>query len=254
MKEYKPQVISIEEAIKCHLELAQESMLNNMNGFMFARFILDMNTKKKAKFMDNIKGSICFPNHFEDGLTKEVIAICKSEAEISAAKQAGALHVGFTEIIKMFEKGEIQDQSYDFLVCTPEVFPDVMLIKKKIHKDKLPNLKNNTVTENIAETVALFHGSKDYESAKSSDEQGILKIKIGKINMGVDKLTENLGAAVDKIKMHKKYATDTFISDCVLYAPPSTEKFKVDLTRYTALPEEEEDGDDEEKLEAKKSN
>ena len=89
----------------------------------------------------------------------------------------------------------------------------------------------DTVTENIAETVALFHGSKDYESAKSSDEQGILKIKIGKvnnclknfhlkfvsinkfffnlikINMGVDKLTENLGAAVDKIKMHKKYAT-----------------------------------------------
>lgn len=48
MKEYKPQVISIEEAIKCHLELAQESMLNNMNGFMFARFILDMNTKKKV--------------------------------------------------------------------------------------------------------------------------------------------------------------------------------------------------------------
>lgn len=27
--------------------------------------------------MDNIKGAICFPNHFEDGIAKEVIAICK---------------------------------------------------------------------------------------------------------------------------------------------------------------------------------
>jgi hypothetical protein len=102
MKEYKPQMIQIEDAIRFHLELAHESMFNNMNGFMFARLILDMTTKKKvfdfkyisifktlnrqffqiiffwkAKFMDNIKGFICFPNHFEDGIAKEVIAICK---------------------------------------------------------------------------------------------------------------------------------------------------------------------------------
>jgi hypothetical protein len=34
---------------------------------------------------------------------------------------------------------------------------------------------------------------------------------------------------------------DTFITDCVLYAPPSTEKFKVDLSRFTVIPEDEED-------------
>jgi len=39
------------------------------------------------------------------------------------------------------EKGEISEQSYDFLVCTPDTFSDVMLIKKKINKDKLPSLK-----------------------------------------------------------------------------------------------------------------
>ena len=87
-------------------------------------------------------------------------------------------------------------------MCTPEVFSDVMLIKKKINKDKLPSLKESefiysnilllflliqtfsqieTVTENIAELVASLHASKDYESAKSSDEQGILKIKLGRV-------------------------------------------------------------------------
>jgi hypothetical protein len=48
MKEYKPQMIQIEDAIRFHLELAHESMFNNMNGFMFARLILDMTTKKKV--------------------------------------------------------------------------------------------------------------------------------------------------------------------------------------------------------------
>lgn len=49
MKEYKPQVIKIEDAIQNHIDLAQESMFNNMNGFLHARLILDMTTKKKVK-------------------------------------------------------------------------------------------------------------------------------------------------------------------------------------------------------------
>jgi hypothetical protein len=37
--------------------------------------------------------------------------------------------------------------------------------------------KIETVTENIADLVAILHASKDYQSAKSSDEQDILKIR-----------------------------------------------------------------------------
>ncbi len=42
-----------------------------------------------------------------------------------------------------------------------------------------PLTQIDTVTENIAETVARFHMSKDYESVKVNDEQGVLKVKIG---------------------------------------------------------------------------
>jgi hypothetical protein len=38
-----------------------------------------------------------------------------------------------------------------------------------------------------------------------------------------------------------------------LYAPPSTEKFKIDLTKFTALPEDEDDDDENEEA-IKKSN
>ena len=42
MTEYKPQPFKLEDVIRFHMELAQETMLNNMNGFLFARVLLDM--------------------------------------------------------------------------------------------------------------------------------------------------------------------------------------------------------------------
>ncbi|CAF0786032.1 unnamed protein product [Brachionus calyciflorus] len=233
MKEYKTQTFSIEDAINFHKELARPDMLNNIEGFLNVRFLLDMSSKKKNKFMDNFKGNIYYPNFFADGFKKEVVAVCKNPAEIEAARNAGALFAGYEEVLKKFEKGEISDQSYDFLVCTPETFPDVMLLKKKINKDKIPSVKSNTVTENIAEVVSHLHLSKDYETSKTSDEQALLKARIGPLNFETSKLVENLGALAEKVKTHKKYATESFITSCVLYAPPSTEKFKVDISRFT---------------------
>ena len=49
MKEYKPQVYPIEDAVRFHLELAQTNMLNNLDGFLHARLVLDMTTKKKVR-------------------------------------------------------------------------------------------------------------------------------------------------------------------------------------------------------------
>ncbi|RNA33404.1 39S ribosomal mitochondrial [Brachionus plicatilis] len=233
MNEYKIQNFNIEDAINFHKELARPDMLNNIEGYLSVRFLLDMTTKKKTKFMDNFKGTIYYPHFFADGFKKEIVAICKNDAEIEAARNAGALFAGYTDILKKFEKGEISDQSYDFLVCTPETFEDVMLLKKKINKDKLPSVKTNTVTENIAQMVEQLHLSKDYETAKTSDEQAVLKTKIGPLNFETNQLVENLAAIIEKIKTHKKYAADSFIASCVLFAPPSTEKFRVDISRFS---------------------
>ncbi len=77
INEYKPQIISIEEAMKNHIEMAHTDILNNPQGYVSVRLFLDMTTKKKAKFMDNIKGAVYFPNTFKEGIQKEVVAICK---------------------------------------------------------------------------------------------------------------------------------------------------------------------------------
>jgi hypothetical protein len=77
MKEYKPQLYNIEEAIGFHIDMAHGDILNSLDSYLHVRLALDMTTKKKGKFMDNIKGSVCFPNYFKEGIQKEVIAICK---------------------------------------------------------------------------------------------------------------------------------------------------------------------------------
>ena len=48
MKEYKPQILKLEDAINFHKELAQPEMINNLEGFLQVRLSLDMTTKKKV--------------------------------------------------------------------------------------------------------------------------------------------------------------------------------------------------------------
>jgi ribosomal protein L1 len=191
-KEYPPQVYSAEEAIKFHMDLAQEPMLNNMNGFISAKLILDMSTRKKGKFMESVRGLVKYPYQFDDGLKKEVIAICRKEDEIKAAKDAGALYAGSNEILKMFDIGEITDASYDYIVCTNETLPDLLALKKKIRKDRLPSAKSSNVGDNIAELVELFRLSKAFESAKISDETGLVKINFGIVSTSTHSNTRQI--------------------------------------------------------------
>ena len=98
---YAPRILDVEQAIEWHKELAAPDMLNMMDSsMMHARLLLDTTTKKKAKFMDNVKGSITYPHFFKDGYLKEVVAVCKSEEEIAACLEAGALLAGYTDILK----------------------------------------------------------------------------------------------------------------------------------------------------------
>lgn len=48
MNEYKIQNFNIEDAINFHKELARPDMLDNMDGFLNVRFLLDMTSKKKV--------------------------------------------------------------------------------------------------------------------------------------------------------------------------------------------------------------
>ena len=97
----------------------------------------------------------------------------------------------------------------------------------------------DTVTEDIANTVMKLHLSKDYESAKVKDEFAILKTKIGLLGFETQQLVDNFSALINKVMNHKMYSPNTFVTECVLFSAPSTEKFKVDFSRYLRITEKE---------------
>ena len=71
-----------------------------------------------------------------------------------------------------------------------------------------------------------------------------------KLNFETEQLVENLEALVKKLLGHKKFDPENFITDCVLFVAPSTEKFKVDISRFIEL-EEDENEQPKEKLKSK---
>lgn len=232
MGEYEAQKYNFDQIIDFHKELAQESMLNNIDTFVSAKFLIDMKGKKKGKFIDSIKINVKYPTDFTDGIKKEIIAICKNENEMKAAKEAGALFVGHEDVLKKLQSGEITDASFDVIVCTPETLQDINAIKKKINKDRLPSLKSKTVGANIFELVSYHRLSKTYESNKIEEETSTLKANIGFLSMNYEILEANLKELISSINIANKYDTENFIKMCKIYCPPSTESFLLDFSKY----------------------
>ena len=48
IKDYPPQLHSVENAVRFHREYADPSMYNNLSGRIIAHFNLDMSTKKQV--------------------------------------------------------------------------------------------------------------------------------------------------------------------------------------------------------------
>jgi hypothetical protein len=61
------------------------------------------------------------------------------------------------------------------------------------------------------------------------------------LNFETGQLIENLEALIKKLITHKKFDPQNFILDCVLYAAPSTEKFKVDISRFIEIEQDEDE-------------
>lgn len=68
------------------------------------------------------------------------------------------------------------------------------------------------MTEDLGKVVSELHLSKEFETMKISDERGVLKTKIGPVSFDTEKLVQNLGALISKVKSHKKYAEGMFMT------------------------------------------
>ncbi len=145
-----------------------------------------------------VRGSISLPHGI--GKQKKVIAFCV-DAEIEAAKEAGAIEVGCDELIKKISDGWLD---FDVAIASPKVMGKVGKLGRVLGpQGKMPSPKNGTVTGDVTTAVAEFAAGK---VEFRNDAGGNVHTVIGKQSFETEKLIGNIEAFVSHIKKIKPAA------------------------------------------------
>lgn len=143
----------------------------------------------------NIRTTVSLPN----GTGKTVrVAVFAPEAELAAAKAAGADIAGDEEFLKQLDKEEL---NFDILVATPQYMPKLGKYARLLGpRGLMPNPKSGTVATDVAKAVTEAKAGKvEYRV----DKQAIVHLSIGKVSFGAAKLEENARAFFDSLQAQK---------------------------------------------------
>lgn len=138
-----------------------------------------------------VRGTVVLPHG--TGKTKKILVITQGE-KIQEAQDAGADHVGGSEMIEKIQKGWMD---FEAVVATPDMMREVSKLGKILGPRKMmPNPKVGTVTFDIAKTVKeLKSGRCEYRV----DSYGIIHMGIGKVSFGDEKLESNITTLLQAI-------------------------------------------------------
>ncbi|WP_099205199.1 50S ribosomal protein L1 [Scatolibacter rhodanostii] len=159
-----------------------------------------------------VRGAIILPNG--TGKDIKVLAICK-DANIDAAKEAGADFVGGEEMVQKIQSENWLD--FDVLITTPDMMGLVGRLGKLLGpRGLMPNPKAGTVAPDIARAVKEAKAGKiEYRL----DKTNIIHCPIGKVSFGGDKLAENFSTLMEAIvKAKPAAAKGQYVKSCVVSA------------------------------------
>ena len=147
-----------------------------------------------------VRGAIVLPHGI--GRSVRVLVFAKGDKE-SAAREAGADHVGGEELAK-----KIQDEGwleFDQGIATPDMMSVVGRLGKVLGpRGLMPNPKLGTVTPDVARAVSESKAGKvEYRVDKS----GIVHVAIGKRSFEGGQLVENATAMIDAVVRAKPAAS-----------------------------------------------
>ncbi|MBW8041026.1 MAG: 50S ribosomal protein L1 [Planctomycetes bacterium] len=161
-----------------------------------------------------VRGSISLPHGI--GKQKKVIAFCE-DADIEAAKEAGAIEAGCDELIKKISDGWLD---FDVAIASPKVMGKVGKLGRVLGpQGKMPSPKNGTVTADVITAVAEFAAGK---VEFRNDAGGNVHTVVGRQSFETDKLIGNIEAFVSHIKKIKPAAAKgTYIKKASISATMS---------------------------------
>jgi large subunit ribosomal protein L1 len=138
-----------------------------------------------------VRGTCPLPHG--SGKNVRVLVFAEGQAA-TAAKNAGAEHVGFADLIKKVQEGF---QDFDVAVATPAAMAEVRKLGKVLGpRGLMPNPKTGTVTDDTAKAVAeVKAGRVEFKL----DKNGNVAVPVGKFSFQEQQLVENGSAVIDAV-------------------------------------------------------
>jgi len=185
----KTKQYSVDEAF----ELVEKTITTKFESTVELHVNLGIDTKKGEQ---QVRGTIVPPH--ASGKMKRIAVFAQGKAA-DDAKKAGAVLVGGAELIEEIRKSGKVD--FELAIATPDMMKELAKIAKVLGpKGLMPNPKSETVTADIAKTMAELAKGK---IAFKNDKNGNLHIALGKMGLGKEKIKENFKAVIDEIKKSK---------------------------------------------------
>lgn len=156
-----------------------------------------------------IRSTVALPH----GTGKDVRVIVFATGDAAdAARDAGAIEVGFEDLIKKVQNGWMD---FDAAVATPDAMKEVRKIARVLGpRGLMPNPKTGTVTEDTASAVTqLKAGRVEFRM----DRNGNIAVPFGKRSFEINALVENARAVVDAVNSARPAsAKGTYIKRCTI--------------------------------------
>ncbi len=138
-----------------------------------------------------VRGTVALPS----GTGRDVrVAVFAAGEAATAAREAGADHVGADDLVTQVEGGMLD---FDIAIATPDLMPQVGKLGRVLGpRGLMPNPKTGTVTTDVAKAVEEFKGGKvEYRT----DRYGNVHVPLGKVSFTPDALQANLQAVMEEL-------------------------------------------------------
>jgi large subunit ribosomal protein L1 len=178
-----------------------------------------------------VRGTVNLP--YGTGKSRKVAVFAKGE-QADAAREAGADEVGAEDLIEKIQKGWSGWTAFDLFVATPDMMPLVGRLGS-ILKQKMPNPKAGTVTQNVAQVVKDIKGATRAEYRV--EKAGIIHAPIGKASFPVEHLQTNFLTLINALLRAKPQAAKGRYLQKIHISPTMGPSVKVDTTMAQKLAE-----------------
>lgn len=181
-----------------------------------------------------VRGAVGLPNGIGKAVTVAVVA---SGENATAARAAGADHVGDDDLIEELTSGGLIDE-LDSIIATPEMMGKLGRLGKVLGpRGLMPNPKSGTVTTDVAKAVSeIKAGRVEYRT----DRNGNVHTVLGKASFTTEQLLENYLTLLEEILRQRPSAAKGRYVRTASISTSTSPSINLDPSRLRAVAGEEE--------------